>query len=40
MDNFENQKTLTAEQRMSVIKNTFIAKTEALLSTARKIQRQ
>jgi hypothetical protein len=30
MDNFENQKTLTAEQRMSVIKNTFIAKTEAL----------
>ena len=30
MDNFESQKTLTAEQRMSVIKNTFIAKTEAL----------
>jgi len=30
MDNFESQKTLNAEQRMSVIKNTFIAKTEAL----------
>jgi hypothetical protein len=30
MDNFESQKTLTAEQRMSVIKTTFIAKTEAL----------
>ena len=30
MDNFEGQKTLTSEQRMSVIKSTFIAKTEAL----------
>ena len=30
MDNFEGKKTLNSEQRMSVIKNTFIAKTEAL----------